>query len=123
MFTREELFEYFAGQYSEEQIINALEELSKHNSEIDSDAEEFPTTITERLEQVFKIVEEAINQQKVLTENTTNNISPSLPQSVLQIFLLMCFGEWWKLSQGRQLPKQPYSIKSQMQSSNIPWHS
>jgi hypothetical protein len=80
MFTREELFEYFAGQYSQEQIINALEELSKHNSEIDSDAEEFPTTITERLEQVFKIVEEAINQQKVLTENTTNNASPSLVQ-------------------------------------------
>jgi tryptophan synthase beta subunit len=69
MFTREELFEYFAGQYSEEQIINALEELSKHDSEIDPDAEEFPTTITERLEQVFKIVEEAINQQKVLTSN------------------------------------------------------
>jgi hypothetical protein len=80
MFTREELFEYFAGQYSEEQIINALEELSKHDSEIDPDAEEFPTTITERLEQVFKIVEEAINQQKVLTENTTNNVSPSLVQ-------------------------------------------
>ncbi|MEA5574069.1 hypothetical protein [Calothrix sp. UHCC 0171] len=80
MFTREELFEYFAGLYSQEQIINALEELSKHNSEIDPNAEEFPTTITERLEQVFKIVEEAINQQKVLTENTTNNASPSLVQ-------------------------------------------
>jgi hypothetical protein len=80
MFTRKELFEYFAGQYSQEQIINALEELSKHNSEIDPDAEEFPTTITERLEQVFKIVEEAINQQKVLTENTTNNAAPSLVQ-------------------------------------------
>lgn len=80
MFTREELFEYFAGQYSQEQIINALEELSKHDSEIDPDAEEFPTTITERLEQVFKIVEEAINQQKVLTENTMNNASPSLVQ-------------------------------------------
>jgi hypothetical protein len=80
MFTREELFEYFAGQYNEEQIINALEELSKHDSEIEPDAEEFPTTITERLEQVFKIVEEAINQQKVLIENTTNNASPSLVQ-------------------------------------------
>jgi hypothetical protein len=80
MFTREELFEYFAGQYSDEQIMNALEELSKHDNEIAPNADQFPATITERLEQVFKIVEEAINQQKVLTENTTNNISPSLVQ-------------------------------------------
>ncbi|AKG21302.1 hypothetical protein [Calothrix sp. 336/3] len=80
MFTREELFEYFVGQYSDEQIINALEELSKHDNEIDANADQFPATITERLEQVFKIVEEAINQQKVLTENTTNNASPSLVQ-------------------------------------------
>ncbi|MDJ0678202.1 MAG: hypothetical protein QNJ36_22930 [Calothrix sp. MO_167.B42] len=72
MFTREELFEYFSGQYTSEQIMNALHQLSKHDSEIDPEADEFPVTITEQLEQAFKIVEDAVNQQKALTGNMSS---------------------------------------------------
>lgn len=73
MFTKEELFEYFSGQYSSEQIIDALDQLSKYDSEIDPEANEFPVTITERLEEAFKIVEDAVTKQKALAADTSAN--------------------------------------------------
>lgn len=60
MFSREELFEYFSEHYSQEQIVNALVKLAESDSTIDPSAEEFPASITERLEQVFKVIEDAI---------------------------------------------------------------
>jgi hypothetical protein len=74
MFTKEELFEYFSGQYTPEQIMNALHQLSKHNNEIDPQANEFPVSITESLEQAFTIVEDAFNQQKALTGDATSSL-------------------------------------------------
>ncbi|MBW4675917.1 MAG: hypothetical protein KME52_18420 [Desmonostoc geniculatum HA4340-LM1] len=67
MFTREELFEYFGDRYSPTQIHEALSELAKHDVIINPDAEEFPATITERLEQVLQVVSDAIASNKQLT--------------------------------------------------------
>jgi hypothetical protein len=66
MFTREELFEYFGANYSHEQIEKALYILSEHSTEVDPDAAEFPTSITEQLERIFNVVEAAADSQKSL---------------------------------------------------------
>ena len=61
MFSREELFEFFSDRYSPDQITQALQQLN-----IDPKAQEFPATITEQLEQVFTIVENAVTVSKQL---------------------------------------------------------
>jgi hypothetical protein len=66
MFTREELFEYFGANYSPEQIEKALYILSEHATEVDPQASEFPTIITEQLERIFNVVEAAADSQKSL---------------------------------------------------------
>lgn len=66
MFTRQELFEYFGEHYSESQIIDALCKLAEYDASIDPDALEFPASITERLEQIFQIVNDAIASNKQL---------------------------------------------------------
>ncbi len=76
MFTREELFEYFGGQYSVELVMKALQELSLADDSINPDAEEFPATITERLEEIFQAVEGALDKHKLLTANGSTNIAP-----------------------------------------------
>lgn len=66
MFTREEIFEFFALQYTTEQVEKALHILAEH-SDIDPNAAEFPASITEQLEQIFKVVQAAVDSQKALT--------------------------------------------------------
>jgi hypothetical protein len=66
MFSREELFEYFEFNYSRDQIEKALYIFSEHSSDFDPQAEEFPTTITEQLEQIFNVVETAVAQKRAL---------------------------------------------------------
>lgn len=67
MFSREELFEYFSDRYNQTQIIAALYKLAEHDQNLDPEAQEFPSAITERLEQAFKIVEDAVTATKQLT--------------------------------------------------------
>jgi hypothetical protein len=61
MFTREELFEYFGANYSAEQIEKALYILAEHSSDFEPGATHFPTSITEQLEQIFNVVEAAVD--------------------------------------------------------------
>lgn len=69
MFTREELFEYFSDRYSKEQVEAALITLHEKSS-IDPKAEEYPASITDKLEQVFDIVSDAIASSKQLPGST-----------------------------------------------------
>lgn len=66
MFSRDELFEYFGDRYNQTQIIAALHKLAEFDSEIDPEGNSFPSEVTDKLEQVFKIIEDALNQQKRL---------------------------------------------------------
>ncbi|MBD2771126.1 hypothetical protein [Iningainema tapete] len=70
MFSREELFEYFSDKYTPTQIIAALHKLAESDKELNPEAEEFHTSITERLDQVIRIVEDAFNAQKQLGEGS-----------------------------------------------------
>jgi 3-hydroxyacyl-CoA dehydrogenase len=137
MFTREELFEYFSGQYTSEQIMNALHQLSKHDNEIDPEADEFPVTITERLEQTFKIVEDAVSQQKALTGNTSSlgvteveklaieiatERAANIPADVFRGMVEIIAGEAMSsTSRFASTLKPQYFIKFQMQSSSTHW--
>lgn len=60
-FTRDELFEYFSDRYTSEQVTDALTSLGE-----DPNAEGYPASITDRLEQVFKVVTDAIASSKQL---------------------------------------------------------
>jgi hypothetical protein len=67
MFTREDLFLYFGDRFSEEKILQALEELAKVDAAIDPDAIEFHGSIVERMEQIFKVIDDAIASAKQLS--------------------------------------------------------
>jgi hypothetical protein len=66
MFTREDLFLYFSDRFTEEKIIQALEELAKVDEAINPDAVEFDGSIVERMEQIFKIIDDAIASNRQL---------------------------------------------------------
>ncbi|MEW6496894.1 MAG: hypothetical protein AB1589_30890 [Cyanobacteriota bacterium] len=82
MFTSEELFEYFSDRFSPAQIQEALEELAKHDTTINPEGSEFPTSITERLEQVFQIATDAIASAKQLSAATDEPQSAIFQQAV-----------------------------------------
>jgi hypothetical protein len=67
VFTRAELFEYFADRYKQSSIERALEELAKFDESVDSGTLEFPDQITEQLETVFDTIEATITGQKSLS--------------------------------------------------------
>jgi hypothetical protein len=67
MFTREDLFLYFGDRFSEEKILQALQELAKVDTDIDPDAIEFHGSIVERMEQIFKVIDDAIVSAKQLS--------------------------------------------------------
>ena len=67
MFTREELFIFFSSRFTEQQIKNALAKLAEFDSEINPDADEFHGSIVERMEAIFKVIDEAIASTKQLT--------------------------------------------------------
>lgn len=80
MFTREELLEFFSDRYNPTQIIAALHKLAEVDSEIDPEGKEFPASVTDKLEQVFKIIEDALDQQKQLAGETPQTNGGSLAQ-------------------------------------------
>lgn len=77
MFTRQELFDYFAI-YTPEQVEAALRAIAKYDKSIDPLGEEFPYEITEQLEGAFDITEE------VLSDDTTLTIADAKTAAVLE---------------------------------------
>lgn len=53
MFSRKELFDYFA-QFTQEQVLSALAEIAKSDSSIKPDAENFPSSLVEQLKATLK---------------------------------------------------------------------
>lgn len=66
MFTREDLFLYFSDRFAREKITQALQELAKVDEAINPDAVEFDGSIVERMEQIFKVIDDAIASNKQL---------------------------------------------------------
>ncbi|MCC5636284.1 hypothetical protein LC593_10530 [Nostoc sp. CHAB 5844] len=54
MLTREELFELFENQYSQQQILDAIAQLAAKDNTINPDAGEFPSSIVDQLKAVLK---------------------------------------------------------------------
>lgn len=61
MFQRQELIEYFSGQYTEEQVHKALKALAKYDNSVNPDGEIFADEITEQLEGAFEIGEKVLD--------------------------------------------------------------
>lgn len=65
-FTRAELFQNFEGQYTQGQVILALSKLAEIDKQINPQAEEFEESIIEQLEDMFGIIQEALDKHKLL---------------------------------------------------------
>ncbi|MBN3875177.1 hypothetical protein [Nostoc sp. JL23] len=65
-FTRSELFQNFEGEYTTEQVIQALTQLAEIDKQIDPSAELFDESIVEQLEDIFGIIQDAVDKQKLL---------------------------------------------------------
>ncbi|MBW4566020.1 MAG: hypothetical protein KME32_34075 [Mojavia pulchra JT2-VF2] len=65
-FTLEQLHEYFADRYTREQVNRALSILVQDGADIDINSNQFSLDITEELEEIFKAVGEALDNQKKL---------------------------------------------------------
>ncbi|AHJ28572.1 hypothetical protein PN465_10905 [Nodularia spumigena CS-584] len=61
MITKDQLFKHFT-QYTQEQILDALQKLSKYDTKIKPDADKFSDTVIEQLEQVFELGNQSKNQ-------------------------------------------------------------
>lgn len=73
MFTRQELFQLFRLEgYTEEQVESALKLMAEYGEIEDAEALEFPTSITVRMEQLFKSTQDAVNEQKSLPGNQSS---------------------------------------------------
>ncbi|MBW4674705.1 MAG: hypothetical protein KME52_11945 [Desmonostoc geniculatum HA4340-LM1] len=69
MFTLEQLHEYFADRYTPEQVNRALQILADNGADIDINSNQFSLDITEELEEIFKAVGAALNNQKKLGQS------------------------------------------------------
>ncbi|MEH2201235.1 hypothetical protein [Nostoc sp.] len=65
-FTRSELFQNFEGEYSTEQVIQALSKLAEIDKQVDPNSESFDESIVEQLEDIFGIIQDAVDKQKLL---------------------------------------------------------
>ena len=104
MFTREDLFLYFGDRFSKEKILQALHELAKVDAAIDPEAVEFHGSIVERMEQIFKVIDQAIASNKQMTgvssiaqiEQTAIDLNinhPDIPIEVFKGFVDIVAGE------------------------------
>lgn len=75
MFTRQELFEYFAESYTSEQVESALEAIARYDKTVNPKGEEFPDEITEQLEGAFEIGEKVITESPNLTITEARKIA------------------------------------------------
>lgn len=62
MLTREELFELFENQYSQEQVLGAIAQLAVKDNSINPDASEFPSSIVDQLKAILKPPKKVKNQ-------------------------------------------------------------
>ncbi|MBN3993846.1 MAG: hypothetical protein HWQ36_26030 [Nostoc sp. NMS2] len=69
MFSIEQLHEYFSDRYTPEQVNRALQILAENGANIDINSNEFSLDITEELEEIFKAVGAALNNQKKLGQS------------------------------------------------------
>ena len=79
MFDRQELYEYFAT-YSKSSIDLALLELSKYDDSINPNGQVFNDSITEQLEGVLEVTEQAINNSPVNQLAETKQLAIKLAQ-------------------------------------------
>lgn len=74
-FTRSELHNYFNGTYSPEQVDRALVILAQNGADIDPNGDQFSLDITEELEEIFKAVGVALDNQKKLGGNQDQTLT------------------------------------------------
>jgi hypothetical protein len=67
MFTRTELFDYFQGDYTSEQVVEALKAIARYDKSLNPEGEEFPDEITEQLEGAFDISEKVLESSPNLS--------------------------------------------------------
>jgi hypothetical protein len=68
-FTRSELFQNFEGEYTTEQVTQALSKLAEIDKQVDPNASTFDESIVEQLEDIFGIIQDAVDKQKLLATN------------------------------------------------------
>ncbi|MBW4677691.1 MAG: hypothetical protein KME52_27935 [Desmonostoc geniculatum HA4340-LM1] len=68
-FSREQLHEYFSDRYTDAQVNRALEIFAQNGADIDPSGNEFSLDITEELEEIFKAVGAALNNQRKLGQS------------------------------------------------------
>lgn len=69
MFTLEQLHEYFSDRYTPEQVNRALDILAQNGADIDINSNQFSLDITEELEEIFKAVGAALDNQKKIGQS------------------------------------------------------
>ncbi|NDJ21000.1 hypothetical protein GS682_04935 [Nostoc sp. B(2019)] len=65
-YTRAELFQHFDGEYTQAQILQGLGELAAIDKRINPQGEEFDEIIIEQLEDIFCIIQDAVDKHKLL---------------------------------------------------------
>lgn len=83
MLTLEQLHEYFADTYTAEQVNRALEILKENGADIDIESGQFSLEITEELEEIFKAVGLALENQKRLGEGQVDQTLTVLEASAI----------------------------------------
>ncbi|BAZ39443.1 hypothetical protein NIES4101_53960 [Calothrix sp. NIES-4101] len=74
-FTRQELFEYFAADYTSEQVESALNAIARYDKSVNPKGEQFPDDITEQLEGAFEIGEKVIAESPNLSITEARKIA------------------------------------------------
>jgi cysteinyl-tRNA synthetase len=78
MFTRQELFDYFQDDYTQQQVVDALKAIARFDKSLNPEGEEFPDEITEQLEGAFEISE------KVLESSPNLSISEARQAAIVE---------------------------------------